>query len=212
MTRNVAENHRPAGGGDPTRFDLPPERYRMAIGGVDGAVAQVSATDPLSGETVPVEKISGVGDELVVEMPVTDSPRLLMIQEVPPVTDSPSGGGTTGNPPRATRAPGLRLRGTQGLLRRHRLRVEVECGSSCPLRLVGRLRIGSREFKLKTGPAGPVVDRSGGIDLRIAAGVASIARSALDRGTQVRLSVSAVPAAGGAAAEPAARVVPIRRG
>ena len=93
MTRNVVEDHRPGATEDPTRFDLPAERYRMTIGGVDGSAAMVSATDPLSGETVPVEKIAGNGRGLVVEMPVTDSPRLLTIQEYPalqpPVGGSP---------------------------------------------------------------------------------------------------------------------------
>ncbi len=82
MTRDVAKVYRPdAPGTDPTRFDLPAEPYRLAIGGVDGSGAQVSATDPLSGEAVPVEVISGSEDEIVVQMPVTDSPRLLTIEE-----------------------------------------------------------------------------------------------------------------------------------
>jgi hypothetical protein len=82
MTRNVAKIYRPdTSMSDPTRFDMPAERYRMAIGGIDGENAQVSATDPLTGDSVSVEVISGSSDQVVVEMPVTDSPRLLTVQE-----------------------------------------------------------------------------------------------------------------------------------
>ena len=66
---------------DPTRFDLPAETYRLTIGGVTGKGAAVSATDPLTGQAVQVKVISGSGDQLVVELPVTDSPRLLTISE-----------------------------------------------------------------------------------------------------------------------------------
>jgi hypothetical protein len=68
MTRNVTE-------------DLAAEPYRLAIGGIDGEGAEISASDPLTGETVPVEVISRAADQVVVELPVTDSPRLLTIQE-----------------------------------------------------------------------------------------------------------------------------------
>lgn len=68
MTRNVSE-------------DLAPEPYRLAIGGLDGEGAEISATDPLGGQTVPVRVISRAADQVVVELPVTDSPRLLTIQE-----------------------------------------------------------------------------------------------------------------------------------
>jgi hypothetical protein len=102
MTRNVAKIYRPEASDDPTRFDLPPERYRMAIGGVDGVGAEVTATDPLTGASVPVEVVSASGSELTVELAVTDSPRLLTIQELSsepeppeeeePVEEEPPGG------------------------------------------------------------------------------------------------------------------------
>src|SRR6185312_10307438 len=44
MTRNVTA-------------DLAAEPYRLAIGGIDGEGAEVTASDPLTGETVPVEVI-----------------------------------------------------------------------------------------------------------------------------------------------------------
>jgi hypothetical protein len=80
MTRNVARVYRPEAS-DPSRFDLPAEPYRLAIAGINGRGAEVSAYDPLSGESVPVEVVSSSGEEIVVQMPVTDSPRILTIQE-----------------------------------------------------------------------------------------------------------------------------------
>jgi hypothetical protein len=62
-----------------SRYDLPPEIFTLTIGGVP-ADAGVSATDPLMGAQVPVKVLSRAGARLVVEMPVTDSPRLLVIQ------------------------------------------------------------------------------------------------------------------------------------
>jgi hypothetical protein len=82
MTSNVATNYKPgAPNTDPTRFDMPPETYRLTIGGTNGVGALVSATDPLTGQTVPVTVVSAAPDRLVVELPVTDSPRLLTIDE-----------------------------------------------------------------------------------------------------------------------------------
>ena len=80
MSRNVAALHQPAAPGD-SRFDLPPEPYRLAIAGIDGETATVSAEDPLSGSSVPVEVVSRGSDEIVVQLPVTDSPRLLSIED-----------------------------------------------------------------------------------------------------------------------------------
>lgn len=77
MTRNVSE-------------DLPAEPYRLAIGAIDGEGAEVTASDPLTGETVPVTVISRGADQVVVELPVTDSPRLLTIQEAASAPEPPS--------------------------------------------------------------------------------------------------------------------------
>lgn len=81
MSRNVAENHSPDDPTDPTRFDLPEERYRLQIGGIDGTEAGAGLLDPVSGESTPVGVISAAADEIVVDVEVTDSPRLLIIQE-----------------------------------------------------------------------------------------------------------------------------------
>jgi hypothetical protein len=83
MTRNMATVYRSAAG--PERYDLPPERFQMTIGGTDAAQAKVSATDPLTGESVPVTVVDRTATGwLVVEMPVTDSPRLLVIDDRAP--------------------------------------------------------------------------------------------------------------------------------
>jgi hypothetical protein len=80
MTRNMATAYRDAAG--PQRYDLPAERFRMTIGGTDAAQAKVSATDPVTGESVPVTVVDRTATGwLVVEMPVTDSPRLLVIDD-----------------------------------------------------------------------------------------------------------------------------------
>lgn len=78
MTRDVAHEY---GGTGPARFDLPEEKYRMTIGGVKGTGAIVSALDPITGVSVPVTTIESGASKLVVEMKVTDYPRLLTIQE-----------------------------------------------------------------------------------------------------------------------------------
>jgi hypothetical protein len=84
MTRNIAKLYQPgAPASDPSRFDLPPASYRLTIGGVDGSRASVSAYDPLSDTSVPVTA-TGAPDRLVVEMPLTDSPRLLELDAPPP--------------------------------------------------------------------------------------------------------------------------------
>jgi hypothetical protein len=97
MTRNVMKVYPGALSSDPTRFDLPEEPFGLTIGGVDGRRASVSATDPLTGETVPVEVLSRGDDEIEVKMPVTDSPRVLLIDdggsaggEEPPVEEPPA--------------------------------------------------------------------------------------------------------------------------
>jgi hypothetical protein len=82
MTSNLATKYdATAPRTDPTRFDMPEETYRLTIGGTGGAGTTVSATDPLTGQTVPVTVISSEADRLVVELPVTDSPRLIAIDE-----------------------------------------------------------------------------------------------------------------------------------
>jgi hypothetical protein len=80
MTRDLLRAYRPGlGRGDPRRYDLPPESFRLTIGGVAGLGATVRATDPLSGKDVPVRVVSRGRGRLVVELALTDSPRLLVL-------------------------------------------------------------------------------------------------------------------------------------
>ncbi len=93
MTRDLTKVHRsdlPAT--DPARFDLPPASYRLTIGGLDGGEVQASAYDPLTDQQVPVQVLSRWPSSAVVEIPVTDSPRLLILEdsgEAPPVEELP---------------------------------------------------------------------------------------------------------------------------
>lgn len=82
MTVNIAKKYNAAAPNtDPTRFDMPPETYRLTIGNTGGPGTTVSATDPLTGKGVPVTVVANDPGQLVVELPVTDSPRLLTIRE-----------------------------------------------------------------------------------------------------------------------------------
>lgn len=62
------------------RVDLPPEIYRVTIGGV-GTRAQVRSYDPIKDRDVPVAVVSSGADVITVEVEATDSPRLLILQQ-----------------------------------------------------------------------------------------------------------------------------------
>jgi hypothetical protein len=102
MTRNVVKEYK-LGSSSPTRFDMPPEPYGLQIAGVDGRGAEVTATDPLTGDSVPVEVLAGDADSLTVKLGVTDSPRLLTIQEA---SSDPEPGGDEGDPDPTPEDPG----------------------------------------------------------------------------------------------------------
>jgi hypothetical protein len=83
MTRDLATLYNPAAPAtDVTRQDLPQEVYRLTIGGVDPDTVTASATDPITGNSVPV-KITGQGSGWVsLEIPLTDYPRMLTLQDL----------------------------------------------------------------------------------------------------------------------------------
>jgi hypothetical protein len=82
MTRDMATLYRPAAAAsDVTRYDLPPESYRFTIGGVNAAALQATATDPMTGQSVPVTVVSRSESTAVVQMNLTDYPRLLVLQD-----------------------------------------------------------------------------------------------------------------------------------
>lgn len=79
MTRNIVRPRRRGNG--PDRFDLPPARFRLTLGGLSAKGTRASATDPLTGADVPVKVVSRAGRRLIVELAATDSPRLLRLTE-----------------------------------------------------------------------------------------------------------------------------------
>lgn len=80
MTRDLMHVYQPSlGAGDPARYDMPPERFRLTLDGVETLGRSISLFDPLDGTSDPVQVVSRSGDELVVDVPLTDSPRLLEI-------------------------------------------------------------------------------------------------------------------------------------
>ncbi len=82
MTRNLAELYdQGAAQSDPRRYDMPEALFRLTIGVLKGSLAQVSATDPLTGSSVPVKVIARRGTRITLELPLTDSPRLLTLTE-----------------------------------------------------------------------------------------------------------------------------------
>jgi hypothetical protein len=84
MTRDLATLYKPsAPDTDVTRQDMPQQVYRFTLGGVNPATLTASATDPLTGNSVPV-KITGrnaTAGTASLEMPLTDSPRMLTLQD-----------------------------------------------------------------------------------------------------------------------------------
>lgn len=92
MTRNVARVYQPKA---PTtagqRFDLPQEAYRITLTGFNPAKAYTaSAIDPLTNLATPVSIVSQSGGTIVVQTELTDSPRVIVLDE---------SGGTTPPPP-----------------------------------------------------------------------------------------------------------------
>jgi hypothetical protein len=82
MTRDMGKVYKPsAPTSDVTRYDLPPERYRLTVGGVRGYRLTASATDPLTGGSVPVTVVSRTASQVVLDVPLTDSPRLIELKD-----------------------------------------------------------------------------------------------------------------------------------
>lgn len=80
VTRDLLSPWRPAlATTDPARYDLPPERFQLTITGTTGLGTAVSLADPLTGVSVPVTVVSRATDRIVVDVPLTDSPRILVL-------------------------------------------------------------------------------------------------------------------------------------
>jgi hypothetical protein len=79
MTRNMLQTYHPKlASSDPARYDMPPASFRLTITGTAG-LRSVSAYDPLDGRTTAVKVVARSGNRLVVDMALTDSPRLLIL-------------------------------------------------------------------------------------------------------------------------------------
>jgi hypothetical protein len=82
MTRDVAHLYdTSASSTDVTRYDLPPETYRLTLGGVDGNAVTVQAFDPLSNVSVPAVVVARSATTVTVQLALTDSPRLLRLTD-----------------------------------------------------------------------------------------------------------------------------------
>jgi hypothetical protein len=83
MTRDLLHPYRTdLASSDPRRYDMPPEWFRLTIGGVSGIDHAVSLSDPLSGHSAGVRVVSRTHGELVVDVALTDSPRLLSLSNL----------------------------------------------------------------------------------------------------------------------------------
>ncbi len=92
MTRDLTHDYGPDPAPGQTPYDLPPEEFRLTIGGVDAADASVSLMDPLTGSAQPASIVARDGTQIVVQLAATDSPRMLTIDEG--VTAHAAGAGT----------------------------------------------------------------------------------------------------------------------
>jgi len=82
MTRNIARVYpSSAPDTDPSRYDLPPETDRLTLGGIAGEKATATATDPLYGVPVPVKVVARTKSTVTLQLPLTDSPRLITLQD-----------------------------------------------------------------------------------------------------------------------------------
>jgi hypothetical protein len=80
MTRNLLQTYHPGlAASDPARYDMSPAWFRLTITGTAGLGGSVSAYDPLDGRTTAVKVVSRSRNQLVVDMALTDSPRLLIL-------------------------------------------------------------------------------------------------------------------------------------
>ena len=220
MTRDVAKVYRPdAPQTDPGRFDLPPEPYELQIGGVEGESAEVAATDPLSGDSVPVEVTARSSDSISVRLPVTDSPRLLEIADdgdapQDPQLEAEEGEEETGVPaaeaggagkpasparPRAQAQPSppaplqVDLEGGRASLRTGRLPVLASCSEGCRLLIKGAVMIGTRRVPFGPPPRDAALAAGASVRVKLAIGEEAIrlARRAMQRGSKVSVLVSA---------------------
>lgn len=82
MTRDMGRLYRPqAADNDVTRHDMPPQTFTLTIGGVRSAAARVQIMDPLTGATTALMPTEIAGGKMVIDVPLTDWPRLLLVTD-----------------------------------------------------------------------------------------------------------------------------------
>ena len=71
---------------DPARYAMPEQEFEVVVGNCAGADAKVSAYDPLTNESVPVELVKEKcsANRLAVKVKSVDYPRFLLIEEAEP--------------------------------------------------------------------------------------------------------------------------------
>ncbi len=69
---------------DITRYDLGLADYRLTINGLNAARLSVRAEDPLTGRAIGVRILKRSGRKVVLELPLTSYPRLLMLSDAKP--------------------------------------------------------------------------------------------------------------------------------
>jgi hypothetical protein len=83
MTRDLERVRRPElAAGDPARHDLPAEPYRLELRGLETCDLALAVTDPLDGATAEARLVECSPPRALVELPLTDSPRVLEIAEL----------------------------------------------------------------------------------------------------------------------------------
>jgi hypothetical protein len=81
MSRDLAHEYTSTPAPGQTPYDQPPETFRITIGNLNGTTTKLAGLyDPLTGTSVSHAKIiSRDSNSVVVQLPVTDSPRLLKL-------------------------------------------------------------------------------------------------------------------------------------
>jgi hypothetical protein len=81
MTRDLTHRYTSHAAAGYTPYDMPPEQFRLTIGNVSGRRASVSYSDPLTGGKQLATIVSREADRITVQLPVTDSVRMLTIND-----------------------------------------------------------------------------------------------------------------------------------
>jgi hypothetical protein len=79
MTRSIGTNY--GATKDVTRFDMPEEHYQITVSGLNGLVAKLAYYDPMTNTHPYATVIARTATTVTVDLPLTDSPRVLKISE-----------------------------------------------------------------------------------------------------------------------------------